>query len=209
MAEEPKGRYDFYDTLLLSLAAVATAWCAFQGSVWDGVELRHYSESGLAAREAAGHGVRGDQLRQVDLATFVAYIDARLGGQARTASFYEARFRPEFQTAMRAWLATKPFENPDAPPHPFRMKEYHLEETVLAKAAQERSDSLFALAVQAERNSNRFVLGTVLFSIALFFAGIAGKFESWRATRLLLVVATILFLIATLRVVFLPFHWTF
>ena len=52
---------------------------------------------------------------QVDVATFIQWVDANAHDDEDLADFYEARFRDEFQPAFDAWLATDPLVNPDAP----------------------------------------------------------------------------------------------
>ena len=89
--------------------------------------------------------------------------------------FGERRFRAEFKPAFRAWVATKPLTNPNAPLTPFVMPQYRL-------AAEEEAGRLDAEAevssAQVRRNIQRasnYVLAVVLFSVALFFAGTSTK----------------------------------
>ena len=63
---------------------------------------------------------------QVDVATFIAWVDAERRGEEKVAAFYVDRFRDEFRPAYDAWIATDPFTNPAAPPTPFAMDEYQL-----------------------------------------------------------------------------------
>ena len=80
-----------------------------------------------AARiESSEAATRAGQLTQIDIATFTQWVDATVAGNAELAGFYEQRFREEFQTAFDAWQATQPLTNPDAPPHPFALREYKL-----------------------------------------------------------------------------------
>ena len=106
---------DLLATLLLTLAAVATAWASYQAA--------HYrSEQGLAgnrsiaARVEANRaaGVANRQI-QIDVGSFFQWVDAYQQGDAELATFYFRRFRPEFRPAVNAWIATKPLTNPTAP----------------------------------------------------------------------------------------------
>ena len=56
---------------------------------------------------------------QIDVATFIQWVDARAQGRSALARFYRARFRKEFEPAFSAWLATKPLTNNAAPKTPF------------------------------------------------------------------------------------------
>lgn len=212
MTEEKSRAYvrrETYATILLSAAAVATAWCAFQASMWDGEQALHYAKAAGAGRQAGLHSVRADDLRQVDLATFMQFVDASIEDKTALARFYRNRFRPEFRPAVEAWLATDPFRNPTAPSHPFGMAEYRLEENRLAALAQARSDSVFAVAIRADGLSDHYVLATVFLANVLFFAGVADRIGGPRAARALLGIGTLFFLFAVARLVVLPVNWSF
>jgi len=112
---------------------------------------------------------------EVDIAVFTQWVDAYLGKDNTLASFYQQRFRDEFVPAFRAWRQTDPFHNPSAPESPFAMPEYVL-------AAGQQAEQLDATAnaesetarVYVQRATN-YVLGVVLFAVALFFAGISTR----------------------------------
>jgi hypothetical protein len=52
-------------------------------------------------------------------------MKAEASGQHKLAQLFERRFRPEFRVAFEAWKKTDPLNNPDAPPGPLMMPEYH------------------------------------------------------------------------------------
>lgn len=54
------------------------------------------------------------------MATFVQWVNAERSKDEALADFYRDRFRKEFRPAFAAWEATRPAENPDAPPNPVR-----------------------------------------------------------------------------------------
>ena len=202
--EQANAKRETYATVLLSLAAVATAWCAFQASMWDGERAVFVTKSTAAGREAAVLEIQADQMRQIDITTFIQYVNARVSGQPKLAEFYRQRFRPDFRPAFESWLATDPFANPDAPRHPFGMTEYRIGQEPLLAAAHARADSLLALSEKADAHSDHYILQTVLFSLVLFFAGIATKFDALRAQDLMLGLGTLVLLIPVVRLFFLP-----
>ena len=53
-------------------------------------------------------------------------LAAQQAGERRLASFYIDRFPPDVRKAYDAWLAQKPFENPQTDPHPFVPNLYEL-----------------------------------------------------------------------------------
>ena len=87
------------------------------------------------------------------------------------ATFYVARFRPEFQPAFDAWLATDPLTDPDAPPTPFAMDEYRLAATAEAERLDAEAEAAAATVRRNVQRAANYVLAVVLFSVALFFAG--------------------------------------
>jgi hypothetical protein len=117
-------RFEFAATLLLALATVATAWAAYQSRQWTGVQsvqTSHATATRIAVNRSAA--VANRQM-QIDVATLIQWVDAREENRPALAAFYRTRFRPEFEHAFEAWLATKPFTNPHAPKGPQFMPQY-------------------------------------------------------------------------------------
>jgi hypothetical protein len=125
---------------------------------------------------------------------------------ARLAEFYEERFPPNLATAVRAWLATEPLGNPDAPIHPFVMEEYRVsEDSVVARATREGA-AKWAEARRADANGDRYVLLTVIFASVLFFGGIEQKFTDTRVRTAFLVVGGLLFVGGIAALLTYPVH---
>jgi hypothetical protein len=173
--------------VLLALAAVATAWSSYQASRWNGEQAKAASRANSARTNAARAADLASNQTQIDIATFIQWVDATARNDQALQQFYEQRFRPEFRPAFDAWLATKPLTNPDAPPTPFTMPEYQL----AAKAEAQRLDAeteVFAASVPRNvQRATNYVLGVVLFAVALFFAGMSTKVHG-RGVRVALVV---------------------
>jgi hypothetical protein len=180
-------------TLLLALAAVATAWSSYQATRWNGEQAKADGRTNAIRIQAARAASLAEAETQVDVATFMQWINADASKNPALADFYRNRFRQEFRPAFRAWIATRPYENPDAPLTPFAMPEYRLAATAdaerLDQAAEESSASV---ATNIQRATN-YVLGVVLFAVALFFAGISTKLRTPALRRTLLVLGSLLF----------------
>ena len=120
---------------------------------------------------------------EIDVATFTQWVDAYALNETFLADFYYARFRDEFEPAVKAWVATEPLKNPDAPLTPFAMPEYVL----AAREEAQRQDEITEVkSAEVRRNIQRqsnYVLGVVLFATALFFAGTSTR-VSTRSLRL-------------------------
>ena len=128
-AGEP-GRRDWVEivaTVLLAFAAVATAWSSYQATRWNGENTKASGQVNVLRIDAARAQGLAEGQTQVDIATFIQWVNATANDDEELADFYTERFRPEFRPAFDAWLATDPLTNSDAPPTPFAMDEYQLQ----------------------------------------------------------------------------------
>lgn len=204
--------FELIATVLLALAAVATAWAGFQSSKWGGVQATDFSQAGASRTESVRASTLAGQQTQVDISTYINWLNNTVGDiregviddvepgtvyepTADTPSgFFFTRMREEFRPALDAWLLTDPFGDPDAPPTPFEMEEYQLEAQAEAERLEDRADELAADAGRANQRSDNYVISAVLFATALFFAALASKMKSRRYQNASLVVAFVVFL---------------
>jgi len=180
--------------VLLSLAAVATAWSSYQATRWNGEQAKTSGKVNKTRIEAARASDLANAQEQVDVATFMQWVDSYARGETQLVTFYRQRFRPEFKPAFNAWIATKPLTTKGAPRTPFVMPQYRL----AAKAEADRLDvTAEALSAQVRRNiqrSSNYVLGVVLFAVALFFAGMSTKLTAPGLRKAMLAVGYVIFL---------------
>ena len=181
-------------TLLLALAAVATAWSSYQASRWNGEQAKASGRTNGIRIQAARAAGLAEAQTQIDVATFVQWVNAERSGDEALADFYRDRFRKEFRPAFAAWEATRPAENPDAPPTPFAMPEYRLASTAEAERLDQAAAASSAAVSTNIQHATNYVLGVVLFSVALFFAGMSTKLRSPVPRTSLLVLGCLLFL---------------
>ena len=114
------------------MAAVATAWAAYQSARWHGEQAKAQSASIAARVESTRAANVANRQGQVDVALFTQWVDAYAREETELADFYRKRFRPEFVPAFDAWVATRPRKNPGAPLSPFAMPQYKLAATTMA-----------------------------------------------------------------------------
>src|SRR3954469_6752610 len=128
MAEQTKAerRLEIVATVLLALATVATAWAAYQSRQWTGDQAQGYSRATAKRINVNRTSAVANRQVQIDVATFIQWVNARATKDQELAGFYRTRFRDEFKPAFNAWLATNPLTNPNAPPTPFAMPQYKL-----------------------------------------------------------------------------------
>jgi hypothetical protein len=189
-------RHDWIEigaTVLLALAAVSTAWSSYQAARWNGEQAKTSSAVNKARIDAARAADLANAQQEVDVATFSQWIDAYARKEARLAAFYFKRFRAEFKPAVNAWLATRPLESDGAPLTPFAMPEYRLAATAEAERLDRRGEELAAQVRRDIQRSTNYVLGVVLFAVALFFAGMSTRLTGSGARMALLLVGWVLF----------------
>jgi len=179
--------------IVLSLATTASAWCAYQSTLWGGVQLYRLVAAASASRKASELNITALQHRAADASIGVTYLEAVFRGDKKLAEFLYGRFRPELKTAVDAWLKTDPMNNPDAPRSPFKMAEYVQQELLDAKHQNDLAAQQQAAAQSANETSDNYVLLTVLFASVLFFGGIGGTFQSSRLRNVVFVIALLLF----------------
>ena len=185
---------DIMATLLLALAAIATAWATYQSSVWRGNQAKAQSASIAARVESTREADVANRQAEIDVALFIQWVDAFARGNDELTDFYRTRFREEFVPAFEAWVATRPRQNPDAPRSPFAMPEYQLAAT---KKAAELEELAAAKGLEVQRDierADRYMLAVVLFAVALFFAALSTKLKSRDMRLTLLGLGWILFL---------------
>jgi hypothetical protein len=108
-------RVELGATILLAAAAVATAWSSYQATRWNGEQTKASSRTNAIRIDAARAQGLAEAQTQVDVMTFTQWVDAYARGEDELADFYFRRFRPEFEPAVDAWIATRPLQNPEAP----------------------------------------------------------------------------------------------
>src|SRR5215211_2939590 len=178
--------------IVLSITAVLTAWCGFESSQWGGEMSIAFSDASSARIQAARQSGVANAARQADLTIWGVYVQARAQGDGALARYVEQRFTDHFRVAYRAWIAQG--EPTDGP---FKMKEYIPPGTTEAAAADQRADSRFADALVFNQRGDNYTLLTVLFALVLFFAAASTRLARLNAQRILLGVAIIFLITAT------------
>ena len=180
-------------TVLLALAAVATAWSGYQATRWNGEQTKAASRTNAIRIDAARSQGLAEAQKEVDVATFIQWVDAYAHRETELTTFYERRFRAEFRPAFAAWLATTPLTNPNAPLTPFVMPQYRLAAELEAQALDVEAEASAATVRRNIQRASNYILGVVLFSVALFFAGMSTKLATARLRSLTLAVGCVVF----------------
>jgi Domain of unknown function (DUF4337) len=180
--------------VLLALAAVATAWSSYQATRWNGEQAKTSSRVNKTRIEAARAAGRANAETQVDIATFIQWVDASAHDETELSRFYRSRFREEFRPAFDSWIATNPLETPDAPPTPFALPEYRLASAAEAERLDAQAEVLAAQVRRDIQRASNYVLAVVLFAVSLFFAGMSTKLGTRGLRTAMLAVGWVVFL---------------
>jgi hypothetical protein len=187
-------RVEVVATVLLALAAVATAWSSYQAARWNGEQAKTAGRVNKARIDAARASDLANAQQEIDVATFMQWVDSFARGETELTTFYRERFREEFKPAFDAWIATRPLQTEGAPLTPFAMPQYRL--AAEAEAEQLDQDAEL-LATQVRRDIQRasnYVLGVALFAVALFFAGMSTKLTAPGTRKIMVAVGCLVFL---------------
>ena len=89
-------------TILLAIAAVATAWSSYQSARWSGVQTIDFSNANAARVESTRSSTQAGQETQIDLLTFTQWVNAYAAKEKKLSDFYFQRFRPGIQAGGRS-----------------------------------------------------------------------------------------------------------
>ena len=162
------------------------------------------NEYNALERRAGLLNVQGLQTMTIHTAMFMQMLAAQEAGNEKLATFYVQRFAPDVRKAYDAWLAQKPFENPNAEPHPFVPSLYEMRGTREAAEATTTAAGKLQNARAAGNASGQYLANTVLFATVLFFASASGKFEQRRVRIVAFCFAAAVFGFAIARTIMLP-----
>ena len=162
------------------------------------------NEFNALERKAGVLTVQGMQQATIHTSMFMQALAAHEAGNEKLVNFYVERFPSELRKAYDAWLAQKPFENPNSDRHPFVPGLYETPGTHEAAEATAKAAGSQQQAGAAGSVSGQYLANTVLFAAVLFFANAAGRFEQRRVRIVAFGFAVAVFLFAVVRTAMLP-----
>ena len=196
--------FEIVAAIMLGVATVAAAWSGYQAALWGGVQSADYVRASGYRVESTKASTAAGQDRLFDSQVFSQWLNAYETGNTTLAQVYQRRFRPEFTVAFGAWLATDPFNNPNAPPGPLYMPEYVSASAQQATQFEAQADAMVTAGEDARSTSDHYVFYTVIFALTLFLAGVSDRFRWWWIRLVLLAGAFGVFLFGLINVVSLP-----
>src|SRR6185312_13934195 len=176
---------------------ITAAWSGYSAAKWS-------TESSLALARASADRTKANRafqealtFRAQDAANFNAWFAAYLAHDQNGQRVAERRFRPEYDVAFRAWLALKPFTNPNAPKGPQYMPQYK-------PAGAAESGRLDAGGEHAATTSDKYIRDTVILASVLFIVGISSRFPLREVRFGLVGVGAALLIFAAIQILGLP-----
>jgi hypothetical protein len=188
----------------MAFATLSTAWCSYEAAAWTRKSTRLVNEYNALERRAGFLTIQGMQSTMIHISLVMQVLAAQEAGNEKLAKFYIERFPADLRKAYDAWLAQKPFENPNAAPHPFDPSLYEMRGSREAAEASSKAGVSLEEARNAGSLSGQYLANTVLFAAVLFFASAAGKFEQHRVRIIALAFAISVFAFAVVRMLILP-----
>jgi hypothetical protein len=192
------------EAVLLSIVTLVAAWSGYSAAKWSTHSSLDLAK-GTALRAKANRAFEQSlTLRTQDAANFNAWFAAYLAGNKRGERVAQRRFRTQYDVAFRAWLATKPFTNPNAPKGPQYMPQYKPTGAALSQQLDRTADAYYAAGEHAGSTSDKYIRATVILASVLFLVGISSHFP-FRGVRFgLVALGTCLLVIAAIEILSLP-----
>ena len=197
---------EIVSAIMLAVVAIATAWNSYQAARWSSLAGIRYGQASARRVESTRASTTAGQQSIVDVSLFTNWINAYATSNEKLLQFYQKRFRAEFKPAFEAWLATDPANNPDAPPSPFAMPEYELENMKKSTQLEQEATQFFSEGKEAIENSTRYVLNTVFLATVLFFVGISTRFKLPRLRLAILIAASVMLIYGLFNLAVFPIY---
>ncbi len=176
--------------LLLALATVGSAWCAYQVSQWNGVDTDLARASAAARLNGSREYALATQKVAYDAAVATQYAVAVVGENVPLQTFLrETIVRPGFLPILDEWEAVIA-ETGEPPPNLVEDQEYLDDLFAEANRYDDEAAALSADGDEAKQHADDYIQTTLFMASALFFAGVTASFSS-RFTRLILLAASL------------------
>jgi hypothetical protein len=175
---------------LLGIAAIATAWAAYQSSLFGGDEAEafnasavHTGEAAVKTDQASQAWTNGDQAYIHDQQLFLEYVKAAQLDDTGLAQYLrESLMSPELIAAI-GWWEQQPDDGPQSP-FDDSNPEYVNASYDTAAGLDDEAQALLAQATAANQEANKlgdigdkYDFATVILASSLFILGIGGVFR--------------------------------
>jgi hypothetical protein len=190
-------RIEIWIAGMLGVVAIITAFATYKAVLEDGDTLASFNEGVRINDDATAQDTEGTQQYTTDQAIYLEYIKSDVAGDSEVAEYFrETLFSPELEESVK-WVeegdkdAVSPFQE-DSP--------YTRPEWAEAEKLRGQTEAKFKQAGVHDEDGDKYVLATVVLSIALFLLGIAGVNRQFRVQRALVAIASVVLVAGVLQV---------
>ena len=198
-------RFELAATLLLAVAAVATAWAAYQSARWHGEQAAPRAPRSPRASSRRARRTSRTARGQVDVALFTQWVDAYAREETELAAFYRKRFRAGVRAGVRRLGRDAAAEEPRRPALAVR------DAAVQARRRRRWPTQLEAKAAAASaqagadiQRADNYSLAVVLFAASLFFAGVSTRLHGRTPRSIVLGLGYTMFLASVIWIATFP-----
>ena len=205
VADSPRERrLELAVTILLSAAALLSAWCAYQSARFSSRENTGHAAAIRLQVDAVTADNAVSRLVLIDVTAFAEWVDATASGDQEKASFLRQRFRDEMRPAFDAWVRSGGPGDLDADSTPFQLPEYRLAKAEEAAALRSAAEAAALRGDSDGTTADRYLLAVVLYAAALFQLGIQSRIGVFELRRALVVVSACIIIGTTVWMAILP-----
>jgi hypothetical protein len=200
---EHSERLDLVATILLAVATVASAWCTYQSELWNSEQLEKMADANVVDTESLRASGVANRNAIVDAATYANLLQSESHGDERAARFILSHARPAFRPILDEWYSNR--AGGKLPPgSPFEDPRYRAQIEDPASSLRATALTVLRRANEANANSDRFLMRTVLLAMSLFFLGISGQLRVRNSRRLAVVFGALVLIVTLLSLTRLP-----
>lgn len=192
------------EAVLLSIVALLAAWSGYSAAKWSTRSSLSLAKASADRTKGSLAEIQATQIRTLDSVSFNAAETAYESHNAKLFALTLRRLRPGYRPAVEAWLALRPLKNPNAPPDPSYMPQYHIPQQAQARAFNAAADASFTTGEVAADRADSYVRLTVLLAAVLFLVGIGSRFPVRIARYGLISVAAVILVVAVVQLLGLP-----
>ncbi len=193
------------EAFMLALVTIVAAWSGYSAAKWGTESSLHLAKASATRTKANREFQESLTYRVGDGLAMNAWLGAHQTGDKNAIRVAEKRFLPELKVAFDAWIKTHPFTNPNAPPGPQSMPQYHATGAKESVVLDAQADHEYAKGQEAGHTADDYVRTTVILASVLFLVGISTHFRMRGIRLALLGVGAILIIYAAVEIATLPF----
>ena len=192
------------EAVVLSVVALLAAYSGFAAAKWSTESSVSLARASALRTKASRADLEALQTRTLDSVSFNAWFTAFVAGNKHAEQLAQNRLRPGYRPAFKAWLATDPLHNPNAPPGPAYMPQYTIPQQDQANQLDAQADEEFTKGSDAGGTADKYVRDTVFLATVLFLIGISGHVKLRQARYGLVGIGVILLAFSVVQLIGLP-----